>query len=204
MIYWPLEQIQIVDFVKEMARVLRKRDKTHWAQQPRFLDGVHSPYYSASSSSTTVAVNKRAAALPTVPEGTSFLKSSSISMMLKLDSLVAQAGYPTTCSPSGLKSPELEQSEARMSGSKKILLDLHRLAPDVKEKFQRIKRRVGWMMASAFALVGCAIAFAALWTLWEHPRVAAVATGAFIVAESIFWIQFKYRYKWYMERHGHI
>ena len=115
-------------------------------------------------------------------------------MISKLDSLVAQTGYiPTTYPPSGLRSPVLGQSEvSRIDGSSRIIPDAH-LTPDVKERVQSF-RRVGWMMVSAFALIGCAFAFAALWTLWEHPGPVGGATGAFLMAEVIFWIQFKCRY----------
>ena len=185
--------------MQEAARILRKRDERHWAQQPRVLDGINSPYYSASS---VAVIGKPGGTLPTVHEGilcasqTDLPSSSSTSMVSKLDSLVIQTGYlasssKITSSPNPNHMPQTAvRSDRSTDGSHG---HAKRLAPEVKRKVEAFKF-LGRVLVAGLALVGCVVASAAIWALTVYPGAAAAVMGTVIVSEALFFIHSKQRY----------
>lgn len=178
--------------MQETARILRKRDKNHWAQQPRFLDGVNSPYYTVSAASS-----KRigtSPVLPTLHEGRSSSIPKSLNvvstgseadmMVSKLDGLVLQAGYSTG------DHTALSQSQPT-AGFKGHAGQVAQLSVTVKQRVQALQgltRRT----AVCVALVCCFITASLCWFLW-HGGATLAFLGALVGAETLFWIQFKRR-----------
>ena len=166
--------------LQEVARKMRSRPPSHWAQQPRRLDGVNSPYYAP------LAEVPAKPPLQSAAPGAAACTSEA--MTAKLEALVQQA-YSIT------SSQQPTEDEKPMEEQRPMIIPAVALDAAAQQRARALGMRSLITVAAVLLVGACCLFMAAqgLVGVFGASACILVLAGAATVAEAASYLQFRQR-----------
>lgn len=167
--------------LQEAARKMRSRPPGHWAQQPRRLDGVNSPYYAP-----LLRIPAKAPPQSTAPDSAA---GTAVDMAAKLDALVLQT-YSTTSSQQAIATEKTEEDPRPLISLPAVGLDAA-----AQQRARALGTRSLITVAAVLLLGAACLLMAArgLAGAFGASACVIILAGAATLAEAASYLQFRKR-----------